>query len=184
MNLILTAAKPYAKAIFELALAKNQLTEWLRTLKTLANFTFEVEKNISLDNPKIDFAQKMEIFCDFTNKSRELKSFIRLLVERKKLNLLPDIVTSYQQLFFAHKKILKVKVSSAEKLSASHKQQFLNKFKTRYQSKILLECCTDATLIGGATIHLGDEVIDASIKGTLLRLKQNLLTKNTYVKTK
>ncbi len=61
MTIILTNAKPYAKAIFDLALAQNQLTEWLHTLKSLAMFVSEIEKTLSLNNPKISFSQKMEL---------------------------------------------------------------------------------------------------------------------------
>ena len=183
MTVTLTKAKPYAKAIFDLALKQNKLTEYFRTLKHLSEFVNALEKKQHLDGPQINAKQKMDLFSDLTNKSKEFENLIALLIKRKNLHLLPNIAKSFQQIFFEHKKVLETKIVSAKKLDGEQKKQLIDALKKRYQSKILLHCQIDETLVGGALIHIGDKVIDASIKGALLRLKQNLLSKNTYDKT-
>ena len=44
----LTTARPYAKAIFDLALRNQQLLEWQRLLKTLTMVTLECDEKLFL----------------------------------------------------------------------------------------------------------------------------------------
>lgn len=183
MTVILTTAKPYAKAIFDLALNQNALTDNLRYLKQLANFVLEAQKNYDLDGPLINPKKKLELFSDFTSSSKHIENLIKLLIRRKKLSLIPDIALSFQQIFFDHKNVIQIKVVSAKKLDGDQKRKILESLEKKYSSKILLHCSIDESLIGGAIIYVGDEVIDSSMKGMLFRLKQNLLKKNAYDKT-
>ena len=100
MTINLTAAKPYAKAIFDLALRNNQVSKWQHTLKMLSLTTTECKKSGLLNNPKIKFAQKIELFSDVIENSPEAINLVQLLAERKKLTILPNIAACYQQLFF------------------------------------------------------------------------------------
>lgn len=184
MSIFQTKARPYAKAIFNLALEQDQLSMWQDTLKMLAVIASECEKNKLLDSPQVSAAEKISFFADVIKQAPEaISNLVRLLVERKKLNLLPDIAASYRQLFFAHNNILEATIISAYELAAEQKERLLGALRKRYQKEILLECHVDATLIGGAVMQVEDRVIDGSVRGMLQRLKQNLLLKSAYAKT-
>jgi len=184
MAILLTKARPYAKAIFSLALERDQLSLWQDTLKNLTQVVVECGKNKLLDNPKITVAEKIGFFADVINQIPEATtSLVKLLVERKKLTLLPNILASYQQLYLAYNKTLVVKIISAYELNTTQKEQLSCALKERYQKEISLQCHVDDTLIGGAVMYVADKVVDHSIRGMLQRLKQNLLLKSVYAKT-
>lgn len=175
MSILLTQARPYAKAIFSLALEHDQLSQWQDTLKMLAVITIECKINHLLDSPKITATEKIDFFADVIKQAPDIiGNLVKLLVERKKLFLLPDIAESYRKLLLAYNKILEVKIISAYELSLNQKEQLIKGVKERYQSDILLQCHTDATLIGGAVLYIEDRVIDGSIIGMLQRLKKRI----------
>src|SRR3990172_11957301 len=174
----LTTAKPYAKAIFNLALRNQQLLEWQHLLKMLTIVALECKKRKLLINPQINSEQKIDFFSDVINKSPEATNLVALLAMRKKLALLPDISSVYQALLLAHNKILEVKIISAYELTITQKEQFLTALQQRYKCEISLQCLIDTKLIGGAVVYIADKVIDGSIKGLLQNLKHNLLFKD------
>jgi F-type H+-transporting ATPase subunit delta len=184
MTIHLTRARPYAKAVFSLALECDQLSLWQETLDMLAAIAKECGENKLLDNPKIKASEKIDFFADIIGQVPVvISNLVKLLVGRKKLFLLPAIAASYQQLLFAHNNILEAKIISAGELDVEQKEQLLKALKQRYQREILLACHVDPALIGGAVIYVADKVIDGSIRGMLQRLKQNLLLKSAYAKT-
>lgn len=174
----LPTVRPYAKAIFDLALHDQQLEIWQDRLQVLAVIATEYQQQGLLSDPKITYNQKVDFFTDVVGESIEATNLIKLLTARKKLSLLSEIAVSYQQLFFAHEKILEVKVVSASALAIGQKEQLLNNLQRRYQQyKFLLQYDIDEQLIGGAIIYMAGRVIDYSIKGLLERLKYHLMIK-------
>ena len=155
----LTTARPYAKAIFALALRDQQFSEWQNALITLAMAITE---------------HKLDLFYDASKNFPAVINLVRLLAERKKLEILPNIAFGYKQLVLEHEKILEVKIIATCELSAEQKERLLAALRKRYQRQILLQCQVDNKLIGGAVIYIAGQVIDGSIKGALQRLKQNL----------
>lgn len=170
----LTTARPYAKAIFALALRDQQLYEWQRALNTLAAVATECKKRSLLNNPMVGRKQEVEFFNGASENFPVAYNLVRVLAERKKIEMLPGIAASYQQLLFEHEKILQATVVSTCELSVSQKEQLVKALRERTQRQILLQCKIDGGLIGGAVVYVGSQVIDGSIKGMLQRLKQNM----------
>ena len=183
MTIYQTQARSYAKAIFDLALPQQKLGEWQESLKMLAQIALACKESDILENPQVQGKQKITLFAGVIDELPEALNLLKLLAQRKKLSILPEIASSYQQLFFTHTKTLEVKVVSVEELTASQKEQLFGALKRRHQCEILLRYQIDDKLIGGAIIYVADKVIDGSISGILQRLKQNLLLKNSYAKT-
>jgi F-type H+-transporting ATPase subunit delta len=184
MTTPIAQAEPYAKAIFDLALHDNKLSEWHQILKMMAEVALVCKENQLLDNPKVNATQEIDFFAEIINQSPEAMNLIRLLAERKKLSMLPEVAAGYQKLFFANNKMLEVEVFSASELTSVQKERLLSALNQRYQGEILLQYHVDEKLIGGAVMHIEDKVIDSSISGMLQLLKQNLLLKNAHAKTK
>jgi F-type H+-transporting ATPase subunit delta len=174
MTIDLTAARPYAKAIFALAMRDQRLYEWQNALHMLAAVAVECKKRFLLNNPQVGRKQELEFFNGASADFPLAYNLVRFLAERKNIAILPDIAASYQQLLFEHKKILEAKVVTACELSSIQKEQIVKALQERTQHQILLQCRIDATLIGGAVIYVGGQVIDGSIRGMLQRLKQSL----------
>lgn len=184
MNMNLATAKPYAKAIFSLALQDNQLDAWQQELNELALIATECDNIGLLDNPQIKSSQLIDLLTTNTKKSPALLNFLMLLVKNKKLGLLAAIATHYQQLILTHNKTLEVKITSAHELTTAQKERILAALEKRYQQKILLHYDIDSKLIGGAIIYIQDKIIDHSIKNMLQHIKNICCLPNFFTKSR
>jgi F-type H+-transporting ATPase subunit delta len=176
----LSPARPYAKAIFALALHHDKLHVWAEALQMLALIAEEAQKYYVLKNPKFRKQQKINLFLgpahDISTKINfpDAESLLRLLLMQKRLVYLPQICKIYHELLNDYEQILDAKIVSAVKLSAAQRQRIIAALEKRYQKKISLGEEVNPKLIGGAIIYAGDRVHDGSISGRLAKLKDRL----------
>lgn len=174
-----TIARPYAKALFELALDSNTLKEWSLALTNLALIAGNQELKTVFNNPTISRQWLADLFIKVAGKSINEggKRLINMLAERKRLNILPAIASRFQQCVAEWEKTIEVKVVSAYPIDSSRLQRLKQSLQNYLKRQVTLHCTTDKTLIGGAIIYAGDKVIDGSIRGKLNRLSERLCVK-------
>ncbi|MCP4473557.1 MAG: F0F1 ATP synthase subunit delta [Gammaproteobacteria bacterium] len=174
--LIDTIARPYAKAIFEVAVEQKQTTRWAQQLNSAAAWVVEPQIAQLLNDPKVMPEALYQLFNDlFVGTLDEFgQQFIQLLIEYKRLMALPQIAREFNQLVAAYEKRVEVKVATAFALTSSQTEQLLQALRQRLQCEVELNCAQDETLIGGAVIRVGDTVIDGSLRGRLNRLRSDL----------
>lgn len=94
--------------------------------------------------------------------------------EAKRLSLLPDILNEYQKLLAKKNKLNNVLITSAFGLSKAQEEQLEGLLRERYGKNLSTKVEVNKNLIGGLTVKSGDEVIDLSTKGKLLKLKKQI----------
>lgn len=173
-----TLARPYAKAIFEHALAENKLAEWSQYLLILAQAVLSSEGFDFLTNPASTAEQHIELLntlCGATLKEdKSLNNLITLLSTNKRLLLLPEIKGLYEVHKAEQEKVLDVDVISFSTVSADQQKQMIASLSQRLQRKVSLTISIDPSLLGGAVIQAGDLVIDGSVRGKLNKLSTEL----------
>lgn len=175
-----TIARPYAKAIFQHALAAKQLATWSTVLHDLATAVISSEAEQFINNPMSTTQQKaalLQSVCAKSTDKRDLsavENLVCLLASNKRLLLLPDIYAQYEVLRAEQEKTLTANVSSFTELSLSQQQQLIHSLSQRLQRQVTLEINIDKSLLGGAVIRAGDLVIDGSVRGKLNKLGSNL----------
>ena len=172
-----TIARPYAKAIFEYALAENKLAQWSAHLTTLAQAVLTPQAVDFIANPASTEEQHIELLCELANKgskSDSLNNLIALLATNKRLMLLPDISALYEAHRAEQEKTLDVQVKSFSELSDAQQQRLVDSLSKRLQRKVALKISIDPSLLGGAVIRAGDLVIDGSVRGKLNKLSTGL----------
>lgn len=175
-----TIARPYAKAIFEHALAANQLGQWSSILNQLAITVLNDQVASFISNPASNEAQQTELMMTpFDNSSennfQEVTNLIELLAQNKRLNLLPDIKILFEVFRADQEKTIDVKVLSYSKLSNSQQEQLKKILSERLKRQVTLDIKLDNSLLGGAIIQAGDLVIDGSVRGKLEKLGTGLV---------
>ena len=165
-----TLARPYARAIFE------HSEGWLEELNRVVNVIDQPNVTKLIDSPKLAYKEKAEIFIGLFQGEIQKKTtnFLRVLGEAKRLSLLPDILQEYQRLLAKKNKQKNVLITSAFKLNQSQEEEITEHLKKRYGENLTTKVEIDKNLIGGITIKSGDEVIDLSTKGKLLKLKKQI----------
>ena len=98
------------------------------------------------------------------------KNFIKLLVENKRLSVLPEILAIFETLKSEAEKNVDVVVTSAFDLTDAQKQKIAAALKVRMGREIKLSCETNKDLLGGIVIRAGDKVIDGSARTRLSEL--------------
>ena len=165
-----TQARPYAQAIFE------HSEEWVEDLGQVVNAISQPSVAKLIDSPKLAYKEKAEIFVGLFQGEVQNKTtnFLKVLGEAKRLPLLPDILKEYQKLLDKKNKLNNVLVTTAFELSKSQEDQLESFLKKMYGKNISTRVEVDNDLIGGLTVKSGDEVIDLSTKGKLLKLKKQI----------
>jgi len=171
-----TIARPYAKAIFNHALAKKQLTAWSIILHDLAQAVLDPRASRFICNPESSTELQSQLLLFVLGKSNHaidmehIENLVHLLTANKRLMLLPDIYVQFEVLRAEQEKTLTVQVNSFASLSGEQEQQLMQSLSQRLQRKVMLDINIDKTLLGGAVIHAGDLVIDGSVRGKLTKL--------------
>ncbi len=164
-----TLARPYAEAAFRLAREENQLDSWYDALARMAAVAADVDMKSLLDNPKVDHAAATKVLLDVIGSeiSSEQKNFVRLLAENQRVSVLAEI----HQLFAEHKNaaesVKDAKISSAFPIDNAALDILVGDLQRRFHCKIQASVEIEPELIGGVRIAVGDQVIDASVRGKL-----------------
>lgn len=175
-----TIARPYAKAVFEHALAEKKLAEWSGILQVLAEAMLTSEASDFISNPLSTEEQHIDLLMTVVNKAKlakdtqTVKNLLSLLAHNKRLNILPDIKCMYEVHRAEQEKTLEVDVLSYSQLSEQQLKQMATSLSQRLQREVSLNNKVDPSLIGGAVIQAGDLVIDGSVRGKLNKLRTGL----------
>lgn len=165
-------ARPYALAAFESAREKQQLPAWKNFLAAAVSVVEQPAMLKLLGNPAISTAKLSDLFIDVLTPllDNERKNFLLLLAKNKRLNALSAISELFNTYYAALEKVSTVRVVTAIEVQDDFKAKLTKALSTRTERDVTLECEIDPAILGGAIIHVGDRVIDGSIRGKLTRL--------------
>jgi F-type H+-transporting ATPase subunit delta len=171
-----TLATPYAEAAFEYACKHNVVTEWQDMLTLAANLVKNEQIQLVLNHPSITQEKKIDLFLELLKNTidKHRKNFILLLANKKRLQVLPEIMERFIALRKEKDKTISVILKSAFPVDQDQQEHFKKALKIRLQADIELHVQEDKSLIGGVKIYADDLVIDGSVKTQLERLKQTL----------
>ena len=116
-------------------------------------------------NPTYSESKKLNIIVNiFPGLSLYTQSFLKILIERKHLGLLPEISEEYTKILLLFKNSVRVNLITATGLREYYGLPLLNTLRILTKSKeILLTVFYNPQLLGGAIIEYNSKSIDASI---------------------
>ncbi|MFK7855099.1 MAG: F0F1 ATP synthase subunit delta [Granulosicoccus sp.] len=169
-----TAARPYAKAVFELAQETSQFDAWSGRLSFWSALVTNPDMSQRLEAPGLthqDRAGMIEAVAgdEMDDQSR---NFVRLLSENNRVALLPDIFGIYESLRAEAEGEIEATVTSAFELTDQQRDSITNALSKRLDRKVRIVNVVDTDLIGGAIIRAGDLVIDGSLKGRVENMER------------
>ncbi len=130
-----------------------------------------------LDNPEIDSRVKGDILSRIAEGADELVvNFVRLLAEKGRAGALVGIADEFDTLVAAAERILDVQLTTAHELSDEEFGRILDRIEQASGRKVQASRSVDADLIGGLVLQAGSMRLDASVRGRLERLRQELAT--------
>ena len=170
-------ANRYAEALFQLSEEENITKEIYSELNDVVDI---VKSNKELENvlksPLISKSEKVELieklFSDKINK--HLKNFLKILVEKGRINSLKTIETTFKQLLNDKHNIIEGTVISAVPMEEKQIKDLEEKRSKKYNKNVTLENKVDESILGGVLVRLGNTQIDGSVKTRLDNIKDQL----------
>ncbi len=172
-----TLARPYAKAVFELARDEQKLAEWSALLAGLATAVRDKSVAAAIGHPAVGRGALAEVLIQVmgSKATEQSKNLLRLLSEYNRLKLAPMLAEQFEALRAEHEHRVDVQIVSAAPVDAAQQKTLVDAVKKKLNRDVNVEWKTDPSLIAGAQIRAGDTVIDGSISGELARLRQALV---------
>lgn len=171
-----TLARPYAEALVKLAAAGGDWQAWSDRLAQLALVAADPQVAGLATNPAVPAARVAELIVAVCGDrlGAEGNNLVGLLAENKRLALLPEIIELFEVMKAAQEGVLEAHVATAYELSPAQMASLVAKLEAKFGRKVNASQSLDAELIGGVVIRVGDEVMDASVRGGLEGLAATL----------
>jgi F-type H+-transporting ATPase subunit delta len=174
-----SVARRYARALLQLVGDGAGLEKVQRQLSGLAQAIIQIpELKELVVNPAYSRAERTTVLESVANSLGEtepqLLNFLRLLVQRDRIALLPDIARLFRDMADAVAGRVRGRVSSAVPLSEESVRNLTRALERVTQSRVELESDVDPALLGGLTARVGSMVYDASLRQQLEQLRRDL----------
>ena len=171
------AASRYAKALLDVLYpAKAEVgREQLLTFSSL--LSQEAEARVLLENPTVSVERRKELLariCDALALESPIRNFLSLLVDRNRLELLDEIVQTYETLLDEKFGVVRARVTSARDLDTKQRDEVVSRLQALTGKKVRMEVFVDPSLIGGLVAQVGSTIYDGSIRQRLQSFRDNL----------
>lgn len=171
----LTVVRPYAKAAFMCAVEENSVDKWQSMLCAMALACQEPNVMAAIKNaPNAGGAEEILISLLHDVIDDECKNLIHVLGENNRFEAIHEIYEEFLRLREQHDKVLEVQFVVAHPYAQEEIEALKSKLAAKYGCSIKFKQITDASLIGGAILKVGNEVIDASVKAGIESLSSTL----------
>ncbi len=172
----ITLARPYARAVFELAREGNSMAAWSDVLALAAAGVGNTHLRALLDDPTRTPEEQAELIARlYTDGFGEpQRNFVRLLATNDRLGVLPEILERYEALRAEAENTLEVELRSVQPIGEAELAKIVSALKARLGREINVETVIDESLIGGVVIKADDLVIDGSVRARLDALATSL----------
>jgi len=168
----------YAKALYEVGEERHDNDRLYALMQLLADaFTAQPALAATLANPFVDDSDKTSLLLNAVyGADATYVDFVKLLEHNNRVDMARDIALAYISLYRKEHSIYRVAIVSAAPLGSAGK----NRLETIISSHIgngtmEYEYSVDPSLIGGFTITVNSERLDASVSSELKRLRRTLI---------
>ena len=164
-----TIARPYAEALFRAAKESGALAKWAGQIALLGQVAANPEARAAIGDPNVAAPQLVDLFrsaCG-TAVDAELSNFIQLLSNNDRLGLLPEIAALYESYKQNEEGTKQAEIISAFPIDDAQVKALVPQLETVFKTKLETSVSLDPELIGGIKVIVGDQMLDASVRGKL-----------------
>ncbi|WP_040662201.1 F0F1 ATP synthase subunit delta [Nitrococcus mobilis] len=171
-----STARPYAIAAFRQAQEEGAVERWSEMLRLFRAVVSDPAMAEIIANPRVERTKLIELISNIGGKTfaKTTHNFLKVLVYHGRLTLVPEIAELFEEQRRDEEGKARVEVVSAFKLSPTHADAIAQAMTKRLDREVDLTIRIDKSIIGGVIVRAGDLVIDASLRGRLQQLAQEL----------
>ncbi len=131
---------------------------------------------VVLRNPQLEPRAKAELLDELIGEADELvRNFLRLTAEKGRIGEIEEIARELDRLMAAEERRLNVELTTAYELSDAEARALLKQIEEASGRKVEATRKVDPDLIGGFVLQVGSMRVDASLRGRLNALRQELV---------
>lgn len=172
-------SKTYGDALFEVAVEEHKEELFYEEVQELNQILKDNQEFTTfMNHPKIPADEKLQVVKNvFQGKiSDELLGFLITIVEKKRFKEIKAILQYFIDRIKLQNGIGTVYVTTAIEISDEEKTKIKQRLlQTTTFKQLEMHYQTDAKVIGGIIIQIGDKVVDNSVRTKLEKLERELL---------
>lgn len=172
----------YAKALFKFASEHDNAEKVYEEMKcVISAFSSNPSLDKVMSNPYIveEDKEKLLLSAVGSDPSDDYRRFVRLILEHKRESFAYLMALAYREIYRVRNNISQVKIQTAAQLPEREMDRLKNLVSSKFpDSKLEYTIAVNPDLIGGFVIDVDSARMDASVKGELEQLRQNLLSVN------
>jgi F-type H+-transporting ATPase subunit delta len=174
-------ASRYASALADVvtdansALRPQDAVAELRSFEALLQSSPELQN--ALTTPAIPGNRKKAVvgrFADLLKLSKITRNFLFVLIDRRRITSLSEIIQSFDQLVDERLGFARAEVASAQELTETQRTALNAQLERLTGKRIRMRFHVDESLIGGVVARIGSTVYDGSLRGQLASLEHRL----------
>lgn len=168
-------AKRYAMALMESAREQHVLEEIARDVQLLHGVIKDSrEFRLFLSSPVISIEKKRKIVTQlFTEQLHPITyTFLHMLIEKGRENVLPSIITQFYSLHDEILGIISVDVKTVVPFSGIQEKVLLTQLEEYSGKKVRVTFSLDKSIQGGFIARAGDTIFDGSVRRQFERLRE------------
>jgi F-type H+-transporting ATPase subunit delta len=171
------SARRYARALFDVAQQKGDPAGLRRELQQAAELLdSHPELQKTLTHPAIPAERKRSIAKSVFRGSSDLFSrLLDLLVERKRMTLLPDLARAYDALWNAHRGVVAAQAVTASPLASEQTSALASALGRATGKTVEVSNAIDPEILGGVLVSMEGRVFDGTVRGRLESLRHKLV---------
>lgn len=180
MNTGIVASR-YAKALLQFAESnKEEERVYAEMLQLQRSFLQVNTLSSTLQNPIFSDEKKVQLLVaaaqsqQHSEVSTSTRRFLQLVVEKKRTETMPFIATSFVRQYEAAKHITRAEAVVAQPITADTQERLRNIVSRRTNGTVNLDVRLDPSLRAGFILQYDDYRMDASLRGKIERLRQQL----------
>jgi F-type H+-transporting ATPase subunit delta len=173
---VAVAHRVYAEALLEAAQDKKSLDQVRQEFDDFAAAVAESDDlRRFLENPQVEARTKRAALDELLEGSDDLfLNFIRLLLEKDRIAEVEDVYEEWTRLLARQERVLELELQTAVELSDEEAAKVVREIEEASGRKVVATRTVDSALIGGLVVHAASIRLDASVRGRLQQLREEL----------
>jgi F-type H+-transporting ATPase subunit delta len=177
----LSAVSTYAEALFEAAREREELEEVLEELKEFVEALRESEElRLFFYGGQTPEREKRRAIDALTeDMALPTTNFLKVLSDNGREEILEEALVRYEELVKEHLGRIEVEVTTAIELSDEEFDRIKERLgKILEGREVILHTRVDPGLLGGAVFRFGGRMLDSSVRGQLISLREEMLERS------
>ena len=174
-----TIARNYAETLLVLATRARDLRGWGKMLTDVASAMRENPTlRLFLESPRVSAQQKSDVlgkaFGD--RMPRLMLRFLQSVVMHRRQMLIPEIAEEYLNLVDAAEGRMHARVTVARETDEAGRAAIAQQLSRMFGKDVIPHVTVDPAIMGGLIVHVGDTVLDGSVRKRLASLRRRMMT--------